>query len=199
MKALDLFCGLGGWSDGLAKEGFEVLGVEIEPEIAELYKHPIIVVDVQNLNPQEFKDYDLIVGSPPCRDFSKFALKIGHKWKVPPNPQRGLELIHTFLNFVKEANPTYWLMENVPKLREYIELKPRCLVRLSKQRYRCFWGNFPGFLVPRNLNLPNMAFNVGYSGKRTKGKYAKWENARIPLSVAQSLGRAVRSSLSNSR
>jgi site-specific DNA-cytosine methylase len=26
MKALDLFCGLGGWSDGLAVEGFDVLG-----------------------------------------------------------------------------------------------------------------------------------------------------------------------------
>lgn len=29
MKALDLFCGLGGWSDGLALEGFEMLGIEI--------------------------------------------------------------------------------------------------------------------------------------------------------------------------
>ena len=29
LKALDLFCGLGGWSDGLSLEGFEVSGVEI--------------------------------------------------------------------------------------------------------------------------------------------------------------------------
>ncbi|MBA7694041.1 hypothetical protein ES703_102642 [subsurface metagenome] len=34
MKALDLYCGLGGWSDGLALECFDVLGVEIDPEIA---------------------------------------------------------------------------------------------------------------------------------------------------------------------
>ena len=66
MRALDLFCGFGGWSDGLVLEGFEVLGVEIEPEIAELYKHPVIVDDVRNLDPEDFRGYDVIVGSPPC-------------------------------------------------------------------------------------------------------------------------------------
>ena len=195
MKALDLFCGLGGWSDGLTMEGFEVLGVEINQEIADLYKHPVICEDVRNLDPKDFMGYDLIVGSPPCRDFSKFALKIGHKWKDPPNPERGMELINAFLTFVEVAQPKYWLLENVPKVREYLEIKPRCLTAFSKQRYRCLWGTFPAFLVSRDLSLPNMAFNVGYTGKRTSGKYAKWENAYIPRSISRALGRAVASSL----
>src|SRR4030042_3137648 len=66
-QALDLFSGFGGWSDGLAAEDFEVLGVEIEPKIAALYKHPVIVADVCDLDPNDFRGYDLIVGSPPCR------------------------------------------------------------------------------------------------------------------------------------
>jgi len=63
MKALDLFCGLGGWSDGLSIEGFEILGVEINQEIADLYNHPVIVADVRDLNGKDFQGYDLIVGS----------------------------------------------------------------------------------------------------------------------------------------
>jgi len=55
MKALDLFCGLGGWSDGLAMEGFEVLGVEIEPKITKLYKHDVICADVRTLDGELFK------------------------------------------------------------------------------------------------------------------------------------------------
>jgi len=55
MKALDLFCGLGGWSDGLVMEGFEVLGVEINPKIAELYKHPCLIADVRELPGEMFK------------------------------------------------------------------------------------------------------------------------------------------------
>ena len=96
MKALDLYCGLGGWSDGLAAEGFEVMGVEIEPEIAALYKHPVLVEDVRNLAGKQFPKYDLIVGSPPCRDFTRMC---DHglrqdgtywKWKEPKNPEKGL-------------------------------------------------------------------------------------------------------------
>jgi len=125
MKALDAYSGLGGWSDGLALEGFEVLGIEINPDIAELYKHPVIVDDMRNLDGRDFTGYDLIVGSPPCRDFSKFALSVGKNWKDPPNPERGLELVKTFINFVEVARPRYWLLENVPKLREYLDIKPR--------------------------------------------------------------------------
>lgn len=119
MKALDLFCGLGGWSDGLAKEGFDILGVEIEPKIAELYKHSVIVEDVRNLDPIDYQGYDLVVGSPPCRDFTQLT-SFGHRWKDPPNPERGLELVKTFLNFVEIAQPKYWLMENVIPLVKLI-------------------------------------------------------------------------------
>ena len=184
----------------MAAEGFKVLGVEIEPEIAEMYKHPVICEDVRNLDPENYKGYDLIVGSPPCRDFCKFALSVGKRWKNPPDPEgRGMELVNAFLNFVEVSKPTYWLMENVPQLRNYLNLKPRGIVRLSKQRYRAFWGNYPGFLVPRDLSLKHMTNHKGETNKRNNGKFAQWENAYIPATVSRALGKSTRTAIRHKR
>jgi len=178
--------GLGGWSDGLAMEGFDVTGVDISKEIVHEYKHELIIADIRELDPEDFKSYDLIVGSPPCRDFSVLAAGFGHLWKDPPNPQRGLKLIHAFMGFINVAEPTYWLMENVPRLSNWFKLKPRALPRLSPTMRRAFWGNFPSFLVPTG-------------GKalisHTQGPLRSWERSRIPLPVARALGQAVRGAL----
>lgn len=188
MKALDLFCGLGGWSDGLALEGFEVQGVEILPRIAELYKHPVIVSDVCDLDPAEFTGYDLIVGSPPCRDFVPGS---DAHWKIKKEPERGLKLINAFLNFVDVAKPQYWLMENVLGAKKHVSIPPRGIFKLSKTMFRPFWGNFPAFLIPRDYNKKSMQF---YSN-RWKRELRQWEKARIPLPISRALGRAVASAL----
>jgi site-specific DNA-cytosine methylase len=193
LKALDLFCGLGGWSDGLALEGFEVLGVEINQEIADLYKHPVICEDVRNLNPLDFAGYDLIVGSPPCRDFTRLpdhAVRSDGtiwKWKNPKNPEKGMELVNAFLRMVEEASPHYWLMENVPGLTKHLDLKPRCKAYLGKSMQRCFWGTYPAFLIPVDL-MKRKIWDI-------QGRYRAWERARMPLPVARALGKAVSDAL----
>lgn len=191
MKALDLYCGLGGWSDGLTLEGFDILGVEIEQRIADLYKHSVIVADVRDLDPSEFKGYDLIVGSPPCRDFTAGS---DSWWKIKKDPMRGVELINAFLRIVNEAKPKYWLMENVRNAANYIDEKPRGVFKLSRTMFRCFWGNFPSFLVPLDYAKPLMREVDNWSGP--KKALRQWEKARIPMSVARALGRQVRGSLS---
>ena len=96
MKVLDLFCGLGGWSDGFFKEGFECTGVEINRSIAEKYPYNSICADVAKLNPEDFKGFDVIVGSPPCRNFTAGS---DAWWKIKKDPMEGLRLINVFLNF----------------------------------------------------------------------------------------------------
>jgi len=188
LKALDLFCGLGGFSDGLALEGFDVTGVEIEPKIAALYKHRVIVADVCSLNPEEFRGFDLIVGSPPCRDFCVMAETVGlTKWRDPPNPQRGLLLVNAFLNFIEVAKPTYWLMENSNLLQKHIKIKPRQITNLGIGMKRGFWGNYPSFITPRD-----MTHNFKFGERKP---LTSWERARIPLPVARALGAAVRQEL----
>ena len=189
MKALDLFCGLGGWSDGLAAEGFDVTGVELVPMVARLYRHKVILADCCYLPLRDGLKWDLIVGSPPCRDFVKGSDKW---WKIKKNPAHGVKLITAFLDYVKQAKPRYWLMENVWGATKYVRIKPRGNFKLSRTMYRPFWGNFPAFIVP-----------VDYTKKTMKeisdGPHRKLRSvlkAKIPLPVARALGRAVSRSVS---
>lgn len=186
----------------MALEGFEVQGVEIEPHIAELYKHPVIVEDVRNLDPEDFKEYDLIVGSPPCRDFSRMGMMVGHNWKRPPDPEgEGMSLVNAFLRIVKEAEPTYWLMENVPRLEKYLKQKPRVKTYLGESMRRCFWGNFPSFFITRDFSKKAFTKRKYLPDGRNspvdlhQGKYGKWERAKIPLPVARALGKTVMSQI----
>lgn len=210
LKALDLFCGLGGWSDGLALEGFEILGVEIEPDIAKLYKHPVIVGDVRELDGEDFQGYDLIVGSPPCRDFTHFSYAIWDKpnydkrrWKVPPDPEKGLELVNALLRVVKDAKPTYWLMENVPELKRHLSLKPRVdKVKLAPRMIRSFWGDFPLFFIPQDLTKKpyyGLSKEVRWKEINSVLGYRRllrsFIYAKIPLSVARALGKTIREAI----
>ena len=88
LSALDLYCGLGGWSDGLALEGFDCLGVDIDPRVRQYYRHPLIIADIHTLDGHRFTGYDLIVGSPPA----------------------GERRAEKFRRFVADAQPRYWLM-----------------------------------------------------------------------------------------
>jgi hypothetical protein len=170
----------------LAAEGFDVTGVEIEAKIAKLYKHKVIVADVAELDPEEFKGYDLIVGSPPCRNFTKMN-RFKH-WRVPADPEgEGMRLVNAFLRFVEVAKPRFWLMENVPGLTKYLKAKPVCRARLSKTMVRCFWGTAPPFLIPSELGRRNI-YDIG-------GPLRAWERAKIPFPVARALGVAVRQAL----
>ena len=69
--AIDLFCGLGGWADGLLDAGFDVIGFDIE---AWPYPGHLVLQDVTTLYGQQFKDAKVIVASPPCQAYSYRAM-----------------------------------------------------------------------------------------------------------------------------
>jgi hypothetical protein len=75
-KAIDLFCGLGGWTDGLLAEGYDVTGFDIEEHAYGdmRYKGNLVLADVCTLHGADFKDVDLIVASPPCQEYSYMAM-----------------------------------------------------------------------------------------------------------------------------
>jgi len=67
MKAIDLFCGVGGVSVGLFNAGFDVVGVDVEPQPN--YPFEFIQKSVFDLDESFFKDADLIHASPPCQGY----------------------------------------------------------------------------------------------------------------------------------
>jgi hypothetical protein len=78
--AIDLFCGLGGWTDGLLAEGYDVIGFDIERHEYGEHRYPgqLVVQDVCTLHGSQFKDAALIVASPPCQEYSYMAMP----WKL---------------------------------------------------------------------------------------------------------------------
>lgn len=74
--AIDLFCGLGGWTEGLLAEGYHARGYDIEAHAYgdERYPGELILADVMSLHGSQFKDAALIVASPPCQEFSYMAM-----------------------------------------------------------------------------------------------------------------------------
>ena len=78
--AIDLFCGLGGWTDGLLAEGYDVTGVDIEEHAYgdQRYQGKLLLQDVTTLHGSQFKDARLIVASPPCQAYSYMAMP----WKL---------------------------------------------------------------------------------------------------------------------
>jgi site-specific DNA-cytosine methylase len=73
--AIDLFCGLGGWTDGLIAEGYDVVGFDIEKHVYGEARYPaqLVIQDVLTLHGSQFKDAALIVASPPCQRYSWMA------------------------------------------------------------------------------------------------------------------------------
>ena len=74
--AIDLCCGLGGWTSGLLAEGFDVIGFDIEQHVYGEHRYPaqLVIQDVLTLHGSQFKDVSLIVASPPCQFFSYTAM-----------------------------------------------------------------------------------------------------------------------------
>lgn len=74
--AIDLFCGLGGWTEGLLAEGWDVIGFDIERHVYGEHRYPaqLVIQDVRTLHGSQFTNADLIVASPPCQEYSYMAM-----------------------------------------------------------------------------------------------------------------------------
>jgi DNA-cytosine methyltransferase len=118
INAIDLFCGCGGWSQGLTDAGFNIIaGIDIWDKAIDNYRknfnHHAICRDLTTFPPEEFdrvynterKEIDVIFGSPPCQGFSLAG-------KRDSTDSRNL-LFMEFVKYVNYFNPKAFVMENV--------------------------------------------------------------------------------------
>ena len=192
---LDCFSGMGGVSDGFALEGFDVTGVDIEDAPNKLgYKHRFIQADILDLRGEDFRGYDVVWGSPPCRNFTQLpdhALRAdgeNWKWKNPKNPKEGIKVVNNFLQFINDAKPKFWILENVTGLANYLNLKPRAYnAMILNGKRHVFYGNYPLFLLPRIMRAKR---TIDYGGP-----LRSWHRAMIPLACSRAFAVACRDAL----
>jgi hypothetical protein len=69
---IDLFCGLGGWTEGFLAEGWRVIGFDLVRHAG--YPGLLVLQNVETLHGSQFRRAHMIVASPPCGDYSYRAM-----------------------------------------------------------------------------------------------------------------------------
>lgn len=122
LKFIDLFCGCGGFTQGFVQAGYSpLLGVDVWSDATTTYKYnfptsEIINDDITKITSQKLlevakvtvSEIDGIIGGPPCQGFS-----ISGK-RLIDDPRN--VLYKSFVEFVGDIQPKFFIMENVPGL-----------------------------------------------------------------------------------
>ncbi len=154
VAVIDLFCGMGGFSQGAIEAGAKVvLAVDLWDEALKVHakNHPNTPIKRMTLGEKYhfslFKrevdkwrklGYHVhIHGSPPCQALSNASSR---------NPEEGMPLVIWFLECVKYADPDSWSMENVVPVRKRLPEGTHSVILnsadfgVAQTRRRCFAG-----------------------------------------------------------
>ena len=146
-NVLDLFCGCGGMSWGLAKKGFNIVaGIDNWDIALETYQHnhtnaKAIKLDMTDADPISFlksidvkpDDIDVIIGGPPCQGFSK---NTPASWRFLEDPRN--QLYKAYLRFVEAIKPSVVIIENVAEIYNAFDgiVREEIINTLKKWGYR---------------------------------------------------------------
>ncbi len=126
LSAIDLFCGAGGFTEGLRRAGYNVhWAIDHDKSAIETHRknhgHYAIKDDISNTNPAEDGPnidpggIDLVAGGPPCPSFSTIGRsKLGSLEDRSIRDDDRNVLYLDFLRYVEHFQPKAFVMENVP-------------------------------------------------------------------------------------
>lgn len=123
VEGIDLFCGVGGLSCGLAAQGVRVVaGIDVDPACQFPYKAnhdsaQFLLRDITTVKGDELKALwspgvvRLLAGCAPCQPFSSYA-------NTSTVDEAKWRLLCEFARLVSECQPDLVTMENVPRLQQ---------------------------------------------------------------------------------
>ena len=160
--AIDLFCGLGGWTEGLLAEGWSVIGFDIERHVYGEHRYPaqLVLQDVRTLHGSQFRDAHLIVASSPCQEFSYRAMPWKRAKALGP-PLLGMELFTQAARIQREACEA--ARRYIPMVQENVK-GAQPYVGRARWHYGSYylWGDVPA-LMPTTLPRERATKNAGGS------------------------------------
>ncbi|WP_281278020.1 DNA cytosine methyltransferase [Paenibacillus rhizophilus] len=129
-----MFCCGGGAGRGLHQAGFEVTGVDIEPQ--KRYPFRFIQSDVMTLSIDFLREFDFIWASPPCQQYTLAGTQWRREGKEYP------DMIDATRDMMVESGVP-WVIENVPEapLRNPVILCGT-MFGLRTYRHRLFESSF---------------------------------------------------------
>jgi len=200
LKLLDICCGMGGWSIGFYRAGFDCTGVDTL-DIA--YPYRLVQADVRTWHPDQ--DYDIVTASPPCTEFSSLTrLAIARGQRGPRDIPAGVEIVKGCIRIIEEVKPRFWILENVHGSEEHI-IPLLGNPKIKRGPWR-LWGDFPSFILPEcPKSMKKTGGEIG--GERYHREQAchdklnsvfafnplrSWFRSKIPIPLSVPLAKACR-------
>lgn len=153
MRVVSFFAGCGGLDLGFEQAGFQVVWAnDLDQSVRDTYirNHPntkLVLGDINNVRPEEIPDCDGFIGGPPCQSWSVAGKQRGL------NDERG-RLFLTYIDFIKEKNPKFFLIENVKGMLDtkFSDVFQDFINRLSSAGYDVKWKllDAVNYSIPQN-------------------------------------------------
>lgn len=143
-RLLDLYCCQGGAAVGYHRAGFDVVGVDTDPQPR--YPFEFHQADALEYLTEHGHEFDAWHGSPPCRDHTPLTSVAGFDGT-------GHLLDDTRKAFIERAGERPWVIENVPGSPMRVDLM-LCGGMFGLRTYRHRWFEFGDPWFPPHLEHP---------------------------------------------